>query len=93
MVFAGFLSDNKNWNPIPPEIHRPPVQTCVFTSDAAGFAKTAANLGGIGCASVGINGEGKIVFANRIFWNVEILATKVDDKGSSFGSKTTTLEF
>ena len=92
-VFEGFLAEEGRWNPIPPRKHRPPVQTCVFSSDAAGWAENQKENDEIGCASIGLDREGRIVFAERVFWPAETLKIKKDGKGSAFGSKTTTLEF
>lgn len=93
MIFAGFLKDNETWCPIPDRPCFPPVWREVYTSDAAGCAKVIKDGEEIGCGNVGLDMEGKILFASQIFWPKETLCERFDEKGARYGAKTTTLEF
>jgi hypothetical protein len=71
-----------------------------FASDAAGAQTT--QIGGKtvtvpsalarGAASVGLNEEEDLIFVSRISWPSDFINNEHDEKGSLFGSKTTTLE-
>jgi hypothetical protein len=71
-----------------------------FTSDAAG-AQTALRGGKTvnipsllarGAASVGLDEDEQIIFVSRITWPLVFLNEEQDEKGSFYGSKSTTLE-
>lgn len=78
----------------------PALNHILFTSDAAG-AQTAQQGGRTinvpssmarGAASVRLDEDDNLIFATRITWPLTFLNEEQDEKGSLFGSKTTTLE-
>lgn len=89
MIWVGFLSDGDVWKPICPRPVFPPISHITMTSDAAGFT-SQCNVN-VGVGNIGMDENGIIVFASQIFWPNE-MKSAVDNKGKSFGSKTTTLE-
>ena len=92
-VFFNFLCAKDPWFPIPQRPSNPPFVKMVFTSDAAGCSDMTSRKEKVGCASIGIDANGIIVYARQIFWELETLKTHKDGKGRKLGSKTTTLEF
>jgi hypothetical protein len=89
-VWAGFILDSNVWKPISPRPCAPPLCFVSFTSDAAGFKTTFCEEKiGLGCA--GFDVTGTICFVLQLFWTPEMF-TAIDQKGASFGCKTTTLE-
>lgn len=87
-----FLNEKDPWMPIPNRPYPPPMTKVVFTSDAAGCNKKTDNNEKVGCASIGLSPTGKIIHAEQLFWDMNILKDNKDSKGKTLGSKTTTLE-
>ncbi len=92
-VFFKFLSERNSWFPIPHRPSNPPISKLVFTSDAAGCNENTPDNEKVGCASLGLDLNGKIFFVSQLFWPLNVLKTHKDNKGRSLGLKTTTLEF
>jgi hypothetical protein len=91
LVWAGFLLDQEQWNPIACRPSWPPMNCLTFTSDAAGFNLEMCSTSDVGVASVGMDVEGNICMVTRLFWP-EDMRKQVDDNGCSFGAKSIFLE-
>jgi hypothetical protein len=91
-VWTAFLLDLKNGMPIPQPNQEPPLCTKTFHSDAAGFPKNGTWEGDIGCGLIGTDESGNTLLAFQLWWPKEMVTSKKDSKGSSYGCKTTTLE-
>jgi len=91
LVWVGFLQDPEVWIPISPRPINPTLSRMEFTSDAAGFGADNDSNKQIGVGSIGLDEDGKIVFATQVFWPEEFKTAK-DEMGKRFGDKTTTLE-
>jgi len=78
----------------------PPLNHVTFVSDAAGASMATIQGSRVaircsmkrGVASVSFNDDGQLWFASRLFWPDHFLNVAKDNKGSHFGSKSTTLE-
>ena len=92
-VWARFLMDKEKWIPICHRYSSPPIFHSYFTSDAAGSSIDTSDSLRLGCGNVGFSGDGLIIFAYQLFWPKGVLKATRDEKNSSLGSKTTTLEF
>jgi hypothetical protein len=91
-VWKQFLLNVDNWLPICHPINHPPMYTKVFFSDAAGFHKKNVWSSNIGCGVVGLAEDGNTLLAYQLWWPKNFIMTMVDNKGSRFGDKTSTLE-
>jgi hypothetical protein len=91
-VWAGFLSSDFKWLPIPKEVCAPPIWHKEFVSDAAGLADKADFWKRPGCGNVGFAEDGTIIFANQFLWKEQFITDAVDEKNVRYGDKTTTLE-
>jgi hypothetical protein len=89
LIWVGFLQEGDNWKPISPRPMFPPLTFITMVSDAAGFQN--GSLENVGVGNIGMDEEGRIVFASQIMWP-DGMKKAVDSSGKSFGNKTTTLE-
>ncbi len=86
--------------PIADRTSRPPLNSTIITSDAAGALTQTVNGVSViipsqeprGAAAVGLDESGAPWFISRITWPEKFLTTATDGKGSFFGAKSTTLE-
>jgi hypothetical protein len=86
--------------PIAARPSAPPLNSILFTSDAAGATTTKIQGKQVinpvqaprGAASVAFDQEGSLTFVSRIQWSSHLLTTATDSKGSAYGCKSTTLE-
>ena len=92
-VGAGCVLDEENNLPICTEPSEPTVTHKVFTSDAAGYADSVIRPVRPAGASVGLDEEGRVMFAFRRFWNREMIEVMMDKDEKRFGNKTAFLEF
>ena len=94
LVFGGVLL-KEEWLPIIREPSSAPPCAICFTSDAAGLPENrqvSEASGRAGCASVGFDSDGSMIFAAQMFWPDKFIMSERDNKGSRFGDKTSTLE-
>lgn len=100
MVCCRVIMAAKGGLPLAARPAGPALNYILFTSDAAG-AQTAQQGGRTvtvpsrlarGAASVGLDEEENLTFVSRVTWPLAFLNDNHDEKGSLFGSKTTTLE-
>ena len=98
-VIAKVADSARNGLPIAAEYSQPPLSSLVFYTDAAGASFTMANGNkhfhsqenrGVSC----IGGESiqTISVWSRLKWPEELLTKTKDEKGTDYGSKSTTLE-
>jgi len=92
LVWAGFLSSEFKWLPIPSPKTPPPIRCTSIFSDAAGLAVGDPVINEPGCGSIVLCEEGTIILARQITWPHNFISTEVDNKGVRFGDKSTTLE-
>ena len=88
-VWAGFLLDGNEWLPIPSEPSFPPIIHKEFTSDAAGLSDIK---GDSGVAAIGVDEEGILIFAARVFWDDRMLRRMRSGVKDVMGNDTVFLE-
>jgi len=89
-VWAGFLLDMEHGLPIPSEPSAPTIYFKEFASDAAGLSDIANDSA---VASIGFDEEGRLFFATRHFWNMEMLEQIRTGADDVMGNNTVFLEF
>jgi hypothetical protein len=87
-----FLKRPVTLDPDLPSSQPPPLCTKTFYSDAAGFPKRAIWKSNIVCGVVGLNESTDTCLAFQLWWPMDFITNKTDNKGSRFGDKTTTFE-
>ena len=92
-VWAGCVLDTENTLPICTEPSAPTLSHKVFTSDAAGMADSMERPVRPAVATVGLDEEGRVMFAFRRFWDRDMIEFRKDRDGKRFGNKTAFLEF
>jgi hypothetical protein len=93
-VWANCISENADWFPIPPPPPRPSAPTIrhkLFVSDEAGVLDINNFKRNVGVGGVAFDEEGCFINAYQFFWETDFISWQ-DEKGSTMGSKTTTLE-
>jgi len=91
LIWAGFLLSDFQWLPVPAPKDPPCSYRKEIVTDAASLPESQRWRPGIGCGGVGLSETGMISFAFHFDWPTAFLS-KIDEKGASFGSKTTCLE-
>jgi hypothetical protein len=92
-IWANFILDEDQWNPLVEPHFNPPLAYDCFVSDAAGCSEHTKVERLVGCGNIGMNCDGEIIFASQLFWPPGVLQNSRDEAGKLYGHKTTTLEF